>query len=266
MTPARATMHQMETQRFCLVVAYLGGSYRGWQRQDNAPSVQAEVEKALRTVFCGLRVTVEGSGRTDAGVHARGQVVHVDLPETIPASNLLKALNFNLPDTVRILSAASVPKTFHSRKSARGKCYSYQIRWDGAPALPPWQTLRSAQIRPPRDPDCMTTLVSLFRGRHDWAPFTVAHPVTRTTVRTVFSATATVKPHGMKLEFVGNGFLRYQIRRMVGALLQVGWGQFDQGWFEALLRSDRHAGDVFTAPAQGLTLEKVYFRTPTPIP
>lgn len=256
-------MHRMQTQRFRLVVAYLGGSYRGWQRQDNAPSVQAEIEKALRTVFCGLRVTVEGSGRTDAGVHARGQVAHVDLPETIPAANLLKALNFNLPDTVQILSAVCVPKTFHSRKSSRGKCYSYRTRWDGAPAVPPWQTLRSVQVRPPRDLDVMMALVGLFRGRRDWAPFTVAHPVTRTTVRTVFSATAAVKPHGLELQFIGNGFLRYQIRRMVGALLQVGWGQFDQDWFETLLTSDRHAGDVFTAPAQGLTLEKVYFRTPT---
>ncbi len=255
-------MPQMETQRFRLVVSYLGGSYRGWQRQDNAPSVQAEIEKALGTVFCGLRVTVEGSGRTDAGVHARGQVAHVDLPATIPSINLLKALNFNLPDTVRILSAASVPKSFHSRKSSRGKCYSYRIRWDGAPAVVPWQTLRAAQIRPPRDVDCIVNLVSRFQGRHDWAPFTVVHPVTRTTVRTVFSATAEVKPHGLELQFIGNGFLRYQIRRMVGAVLQVGWGQFDQSWFESLLKSDRHAGDVFTAPARGLTLEKVYYRTP----
>ena len=252
-------MHQMQTQRFRIVVAYLGGNYRGWQRQDNAPSVQGEIERTLATVFDGLTVTVEGSGRTDAGVHAMGQVAHVDLPVTIPPANLLKALNYNLPDTIRILSAACVPKTFHSRRSSRGKRYVYRIRWDGAPVLPPWQTLRTAQVRRPRDPDSMTTLVTLFRGRHDWAPFTVANPVTRTTVRTVFSATAVVKPHGLQLEFTGNGFLRHQIRRMVGALLQVGWGKFDRCWLEALLASDRHAQDVYTAPAHGLTMEQVYF-------
>ncbi|MEN8164561.1 MAG: tRNA pseudouridine(38-40) synthase TruA [Acidobacteriota bacterium] len=252
----------MQTQRFRMVVAYLGSNYRGWQRQDNVPSVQAEVEKALAAVFDGLTATLEGSGRTDAGVHATGQVAHADLPATIPPASLVKALNHNLPETIRIRSAAVVPETFHSRINSRGKRYVYRIRWDGAPVLPPWQTLRSANIRPPKDPEHITSLVSMFRGRRDWAPFTVANPVTRTTVRTVFSATAVVQANGLRLEFVGDGFLRYQIRRMVGALLQVGWGHFDQSWLEAQLNSDRHSPDIFTAPARGLTLEHVYFRTP----
>jgi len=254
----------MQIQRFRMVVAYLGGNYRGWQRQDNAPSVQHEVEKALAAVFPGLAITVEGSGRTDAGVHANGQVAHVDLPVTIPPANLAKALNFMLPDTIRILSAAIVPMTFHSRKSSRGKRYSYRIRWDGAPPIPPWQTLRSAFIRPPRDPESLAAMVSLFQGRRDWAAFTVSDPVTRTTVRTVFSATAVVQPWGLRLEFVGDGFLRYQIRRMVGALLRVGWEHFDRSWLEAQLASDRHSPDIYTAPARGLTLEQVYFRAPYP--
>lgn len=252
----------MQTKRFRIVVAYLGGNYRGWQRQDDAPSVQGEIERALATVFDGLAVTLEGSGRTDAGVHATGQVAHVDLPATIPPANLVKALNHNLPEAIRVRSAALVPETYHSRKNSRGKRYGYRIRWDGAPILPPWQTLRTAYIRPPSDPEGIAALVSLFQGRRDWAPFTVANPQTRTTVRTVFSATAVSRPHGLRLEFVGDGFLRYQIRRMIGALLQVGWGQFDRSWLNALLVSDRHSPDVYTAPARGLTLEQVYSRTP----
>lgn len=250
------------TRRYRLVVAYLGGNYRGWQRQKNAPSVQAEVETALAEVFGGLAVTVEGSGRTDAGVHATGQVAHVDLPAMIPPANLVKALNHNLPEAVRIRSAALVPQAFHSRKSSRGKRYAYRIRWDGAPPLPPWQTIRTAHIRPPKDPEFLAGLVPLFLGRHDWAAFTVADPVTRTTTRTVYSAKAVVRPWGLRLEFIGNGFVRYQIRRMVGALLQVGWEHYDRSWLEALLASERHSPDVYTAPAQGLTLEQVYFRTP----
>ncbi len=255
-------MHTMEAQRFRLVVAYLGGDYRGWQRQNSVPSVQGEIEKALFAAFHGLRVTVEGSGRTDAGVHAIGQVAHIDLPIKISPPSLLKALNYKLPDSIRILSAAAVPHSFHSRKSSRGKRYVYRIRWDKTPVIPPWRMLRTARIRPPRNPDEISQLVTLFGGRRDWAPFTVAHPVTRTTVRTVFSATAVIKPFGLQLGFVGNGFLRYQVRRMVGALLQVGWGQFDRAWLEQLLSSNRHTDDVYTAPAQGLTLDKVYFRTP----
>jgi len=256
-------MHSMATtKRFRLVVAYLGGNYRGWQRQDNAPSVQREVEQAVTAVFRGLTVTVEGSGRTDAGVHATGQVAHVDLPATIPPANLQMALNHNLPETVRVLSVAVMPQDFHSRKSSRGKRYAYHIRWDGAPALVPWQTLRTAHIRPPRDLEFIAALVPLFQGCRDWAPFTVADPVTRTTVRTVFSAKAVVRPFGLRLEFIGDGFLRYQVRRMVGALLRVGWGHFDRSWLETLLASDRHESDIYTAPARGLTLEHVYFRTP----
>lgn len=250
------------TRRYRLVIAYLGGNYRGWQRQRNAPSVQGEIEKALAEVFGGLAVTVEGSGRTDAGVHATGQVAHVDLPIAIPPANLLKALNHSLPEVVRILSAAAVPQTFHSRKSSRGKRYGYRIRWDGAPALPPWQTTRTANIRPPKDPEIIAGLVSLYRGRHDWAAFTVADPVTRTTTRTVYSAKAVVRPWGLRLEFIGNGFVRYQIRRMVGALLQIGWEHYDHDWLKELLASARHSPDVYTAPARGLTLEHVYFRSP----
>lgn len=250
------------TRRFRLVVAYLGGNYRGWQRQDNAPSVQEEIERALAMVFDGLAVTVEGSGRTDAGVHALGQVAHVDLPPTIPPARLLKAVNHHLPETVRVLSATGVAKTFHSRKNSRGKRYAYRIRWDGSPVVPPWQTLRTATIRPPKDSESLVALVSLFQGRRDWAPFTVANPVTRTTVRTVYSTTAVIRPHGLHLEFVGNGFLRYQIRRMVGALLQVGWEQFDRSWLEAHLNSKSHPSDIYTAPAHGLTLEHVYYRAP----
>jgi len=252
-------MHPMETQRYRLVVAYLGTNFLGWQRQDNAPSVQGEIEKALFEVFGGPRITVEGSGRTDAGVHASGQVAHIDLRPSIPSDNLLKALNHNLPQTVRILSTQRVPNTFHSRKSSKGKKYVYRMRWDGAPAIPPWRTLRTAQIRPPKNPDLMTKLVSLFQGRRDWAPFTVIDPVTRTTVRTIVSAKTSPASHGLHLEFVGDGFLRYQIRRMVGALLQVGWGKFDRAWLETLLASPRHVPDVYTAPAEGLTMEKVYF-------
>lgn len=252
----------MQTRRFRMTVAYLGTHFRGWQRQDNARSVQAEIERAAAGVFEGLSITVEGASRTDAGVHATGQLIHCDLPVGIPASNLAKAMNHHLDPEVRVLSAIPAVAEFHARKPTRAKRYVYRIRWDHAPVLPPWQTLRTATVRPPRRPETVVDLVSLFEGARNWAPFTVASPSTRTTHRTVFSAATRAGTNGIRLEFVGDGFLRYQIRRMVGALLQVGWGQFNRSWLEGLLQSDSHAPDVYTAPAKGLTLEKVFLRAP----
>ncbi len=251
-----------ESRRYRLVIAYLGGPFRGWQRQENEPTVQGTIEEALGRIFNQDGICVVGSGRTDAGVHAAGQVAHADLPAAIPPEGLLKALNATLPETVRIRSASIASPNFHARRSARAKRYLYRIRWDGAPILPPWHTLRSASIRPVEDPKRLANLVSLFEGRRDWAAFTVPDPETPTTVRSIFRATAVVRPHELSVQFLGEGFLRYQVRRMIGALLQVGWGRRTPEELNRLLQSRRHEPGLFTAPACGLTLERVFYRSP----
>jgi tRNA pseudouridine38-40 synthase len=242
------------------VIAYLGTPFLGWQRQRVGTTIQGTIEAACSRVLGGAEVTVVGSGRTDAGVHAAAQVAHLDLPVAIPPLNLAKALNNTLPDSIRILKADSVPETFHARYSARSKRYVYRLRWNDGPQPRPWQVLRTATVRRPHDQTAMTSLVESLPGVRDWASFTVADPETSTTTRALFQARWSERRHGLVLELVGSGFLRYQVRRLVGALLQVGWAQHDPGWFCDLLSNPTPGAAIITAPARGLTLEHVGFR------
>jgi tRNA pseudouridine38-40 synthase len=247
------------TQRYRLVVAYLGTPYRGWQRQLIGPTVQGTIEAACGRVLGGTAVSVVGSGRTDAGVHAAGQVAHVDLPAAIPPDRLRTALNNTLPDSIRVMRAATVPQSFHARRSARRKRYVYRLRWSDAPVPRPWQVLRTTTVRQTERIEAMRALVDALPGTRDWASFTVADPEVADTTRTLFAARVVTRRHGLELTFVGAGFLRYQVRRLVGGLLQVGWAQHDPGWFHALLETPHAGAAVLTAAARGLTLERVSF-------
>ncbi len=246
--------------RVRLVIAYLGTPFLGWQRQPVGATIQGTIEAACSSVLGGAKVTVVGSGRTDAGVHAAAQVAHLDLPVAIPPPNLAKALNNSLPDSIRILEASSVPETFHARFSARSKRYVYRLRWSDGPQPRPWQVLRTATVRRPQDQAAMAALIESLPGVRDWASFTVTDPETRATTRALYRTRWSERRHGLVLEFVGSGFLRYQVRRLVGALLQVGWEQHDCNWFMDLLSKPTPGAAITTAPARGLTLEHVGFR------
>lgn len=248
--------------RVRLVIAYLGTPFLGWQRQPVGATVQGAIEAACSRACGGLEVQVEGSSRTDAGVHASGQVAHIDLPVAIPPPRLARALNNTLPDTIRILAATSVADTFHARRSSRFKRYVYRLRWSDEPTPRPWRELRTATVGRPRSLESMQFLVDALPGFRDWASFTVTKPQTPTTTRALFKTHFTERRRGLEIELVGAGFVRYQVRRLVGALLQVGWGQNDREWFLDLLTSPTPGAAVLTAPARGLTLEKVGFRAP----
>jgi tRNA pseudouridine38-40 synthase len=248
--------------RYRLTVAYLGTGLCGWQRQPSAPTVQAELEGALQSATGAAGATVVGAGRTDAGVHAAAQVAHVDLPSPIPADGLRAALNGALPDPIRIIRAAAAPPSFHARFNAKGKRYCYRGRWSRSPVQAPWLELRRARVRSFRDSDATSRCVAGLVGTQDWASFTVTNPETKSTVRTIFEARLDLEPHGFRVEIIGDGFLRYQVRRIVGALLEVGWGNRDDSWFRRLLSTPHPGAAMLTAPARGLTLEHVYYRTP----
>jgi len=244
--------------RMKLEIAYHGRPFHGWQRQRDRPTVQGELEAALATLFRGHHVAVVGAGRTDAGVHAAGQVAHLDPPGSIPPEALVHALNVRLPQEIRVLSAHTVAASFHARKSARGKLYTYRARWQEAKL--PWSELRSATVRKISDLADFTAALGLCRGRHDWSSFTVPHPGTDSTTRTLFSVRLRHLRGGFDLDFVGEGFLRYQVRRMVGALLEVGWCERKLDDFRSLVEDPRPGTKIRTAPATGLCLEHVYYR------
>jgi tRNA pseudouridine38-40 synthase len=242
-----------------IVVAYFGRPFHGWQRQPGQKTVQGELEGAVSTLIDGHVTTVSGAGRTDAGVHAAGQVAHVDLPAAIPPDGLTRGLNAILPPEIRVLSARPVSADFHARKSARGKLYVYRCAWQ-APALP-WSDPLAAVLKPIEDLSSLTDAIVLLTGRHDWASFTVPNPESVSTVRTLFQLRMRPRRNGVEFAFLGEGFLRYQVRRMVGALLEIGWGRRTMDQLHELLSDPIPGAPLQTAPAAGLTLERVYYRT-----
>jgi tRNA pseudouridine38-40 synthase len=241
-----------------LVIAYLGTPFHGWQRQRGQRTVQGELERALTRCVGGTKITVIGAGRTDSGVHAAGQTAHCDLPGRIPAESLVSSLNAILPREIRLRSARPVGDGFHAQKSALGKLYTYRLRWR-APGLP-WLDLRSAAVSPLADMEAMTTALSLLPGTRDWASFTVREPGPQSTVRTLYEARLIPRRFGAELRFVGEGFLRYQVRRMVGAVLEVGRQRRDLDSLRLLLDRPTPGAPLQTAPAGGLCLERVYYR------
>ncbi len=245
------------TRRIKLTVAYLGTPFHGWQRQRGQRTVQGELEAALGRLTGHAPPTVVGAGRTDAGVHARGQVAHVDLPDGLPAGILPGALGAALPAEIRVLRAVAVPVSFHARRSARAKHYAYRVHWAGH--LLPWSALRSAQVDAPPDSGVVREALELLRGRHDMASFTVTDPAQGPTVRTILGAWESRGRRTLTLHFVGEGFLRYQVRRMAGAILAAARDGSARR-IAKLLENPLPGAPVPTAPPEGLTLEHVHYR------
>jgi tRNA pseudouridine38-40 synthase len=242
-----------------LEIAYHGQSFHGWQRQRNQRTVQGELEKGLAALFPGHRVSVVGAGRTDAGVHAAGQVAHFDPPRSIPPEGLVRALNGRLPPDVRIRSARPVAASFHACRSAVGKVYTYRARWQEAKL--PWLEPRSATVRMITNSDGFAPALDMLEGRHDWASFTVPDGGVGSTIRILFRVQLRNRRDGFDLDFVGEGFLRYQVRRMVGALLEVGSGTRGLDGLKDLIEHPQPGAPIRTAPARGLCLEHVYYRS-----
>ena len=244
-----------------LTVAYLGSGFSGWQRQNRARTVQGELETSLARLTNFERVVVVGAGRTDAGVHAVAQAAHADLPEGIPTSRLPELLNIRLGPDLRVRSATRTTADFHAIKSALGKHYAYRIRWNESKL--PWLELRSAVLPRPGNPEAIEEACRQLPGRRDWASFTLPEVARRGSVRTVYRVEPVWRRSGLDFHVFGKGFLRYQVRRMVGALLEVGYGRMTIDDMRKLLESPQPGAHIQTAPARGLSLERVYYR-PSP--
>ena len=241
-----------------LLVAYLGGGFSGWQRQRLGRTVQGELEAALERVTGGRHAAVVGAGRTDAGVHAAGQVAHVDLPVAVPPSVLPRLVNARLPPDVRVRSAAAAPRGFHARTSALGKLYVYRARWR-TPELP-WVEPLAATVPAIDRPADIEAACRLLVGRHDWSSFTVPEVALRGAVRTVSRVEVRWRRRGLEVQVVGEGFLRYQVRRMVAALLEIGRGRMSMDELEGLLARPAPGSPLPTASPTGLCLQRVYYR------
>jgi tRNA pseudouridine38-40 synthase len=241
-----------------MTVAYDGTAYSGWQVQPHHPSVQQTIEESLRGIV-GHAVKIHGSGRTDQGVHARGQVAHTDLACRMSAESVCRALNARLPHDIRILKVSLARQDFHARRSAAGKEYRYFV-WNDATVLPD-KRLYAAHVYRPLDVTAMRKAAALFVGRHDFASFT-ANPQreVESTVRTIFAFTVSKRGKEIVFRVSGEGFLYKQVRSMVGFLLRVGEGAEPPEAVRELLASCApRKARVPSAAAQGLFLWRVWY-------
>jgi tRNA pseudouridine38-40 synthase len=237
-----------------ITLAYDGTRLVGWQRQAEGDSVQGLLEDALAR-FEGAPVTVHGAGRTDAGVHALGQVGSVQLTCGHDAATLRRALNAQLPEDVRVLAVEDVSPEFHARFTARSKTYRYQIR-HGTIADPferayVWHMPETLRV------DAMRAAAGVLIGTHDFAAFQSTGSPTHNSVRTVTQSTLTDVDGRMVYEVSGDGFLRHMVRAIVGTLVEIGRGFREPESIAALVRGSARADAGPTAPPQGLFLVRV---------
>jgi tRNA pseudouridine38-40 synthase len=246
--------------RYCITVEYDGGPFAGWQRQQNGPSVQASLERAVLQLSAE-RVTVTGAGRTDAGVHALAQVAHFDLEKTFEAARLQDALNYHLrPDPITVVEARIAAADFHARFSATGRTYLYRIlNRRAAPAL---QRGRVWHVARRLDPDRMQAGARCLVGQHDFTTFRAAECQARSPVKTLDDLSVRSADNELHIIARARSFLHHQIRSIAGTLKLVGEGKWrPEEVAEALTARDRsRCGPV--APPQGLYLVGVDYEMP----
>lgn len=246
-------------KRLKATISYDGTNFSGYQVQPGARTVQLELEKVLALMHKGETVKVTASGRTDARVHATGQVIHFDTPLAIPIDKYRKALNVQLPKDIRILEIEEVASDFHARFSVVGKRYRYI--WDCGIIQSPFRrhfTVETNGVKP--NIEDMREAATYILGEHDFTCFCAANTSVVDKVRTVHNLQ--LEWHGEELHMTieGNGFLYNMVRIIAGTLWEVGIGKRDAKNIEQVIASNRRENAGKTAPAQGLYLEKVNYK------
>ena len=251
-----------------ITVAYEGTAYVGWQRQSNGSSIQGCLEAALAEIE-EAPVAVVGAGRTDAGVHALGQVASVRLRHQIAPDALLRAVNARLPSDIRVVAAEVSPEPFHARFDATAKTYRYRLLHDAV--VSPFDRRYAWHVGEPLDHERMVDAGRALVGEHDFAAFQASGSSTHSTVRTLFELTLSRAPRDPRsvacgvgaaltvIEARGSGFLRHMVRVIVGTLVEVGRGQRDRAAVEHALRSRDRCSAGQTAPPHGLFLMRVEY-------
>lgn len=265
-------MDQTPPIRFKLLIAYDGAHFLGWQSQAGGNTVQDRIEAAFLKL-CGTRIVIHGSGRTDTGVHARGQVAHVDIPNP-RRQNWPAALNAHLPKAIRIMDCTPAPATFHARFSAKGKIYIYRI-YNG-PVQDPFEVGRSWHLVEPLDLPMLSLCAGKLVGTHDFAGFAAnrgnrvrekARPTDRLrpelgkagedTIRTISRIITETSGPIITLTFEGNGFLYKMVRLLTGSMIRCAQHRAEPAWLDELLAGKKKSS--FAAYAHGLYLSEVLY-------
>ncbi|MDB4966416.1 MAG: tRNA pseudouridine synthase [Myxococcales bacterium] len=241
--------------RYKLTVEYDGTDFVGWQRQSNGPSVQATIEDALTEMHGGLATIIRGAGRTDAGVHALGQVAHFEGAGNIPLHGYQRGLNAVLPRSIAIVGAELVADDFDARFSARGKLYRYSI-WT-APTRAPMRDRYVWHLRREIDVARMQEAANHLVGRHDFCAFRASDCERKTTTRTVTRLAVARSSDLVTIEVEADAFLKNMVRILVGTLCECGWGKRTPADVQQVLAGGDRRRAGITAPPQGLALVRV---------
>ncbi len=243
--------------RYRLTLEYDGGPYAGFQAQDGLPTVQGAVETAIHA-FCGQTVRIAAAGRTDSGVHATGQVAHVDLEKHWPADTVMNALNAHLiRDSVAVLDCIVVADDWHARFSAAGRRYLYRIL--NRPGRPALERGRVWHVRKPLDAGAMQAGASLLIGHHDFTTFRDLACQSKSPEKTLDVATVRRVGEEVHLVFEARSFLHRQVRSMTGTLVEVGLGRWSPEDVEAALDARDRAACGPVSPSDGLYLTGVTY-------
>lgn len=242
--------------RFLLKFAYDGTAYCGYQSQPNLITIQECLEKALTKINNGKKTTITSTGRTDKGVHALTQYGHADLDVNITEKKLKRAMNSNLPADIHVIETKIVPADFHARYNVKSKEYQYYINIG---EYSPIERNYVFQYNYTLNIDAMLEAIKVFKGTHDFRAFVTDNKDKKNCVRTITNATIEKQGNKIIITFEGNGFLRYQIRNMVGILIKVGENKISTEDVEKILASKDRTTSGKTAPAQGLYLTKITY-------
>ncbi|HEX6042955.1 MAG TPA: tRNA pseudouridine(38-40) synthase TruA [Pyrinomonadaceae bacterium] len=249
-------------ENYKLLLQYDGTDFHGWQIQENLRTVQGELTAAL-SLIDGRTVNVHGSGRTDAGVHAEGQVASVEIEREITPEKLRSAINGNVGKDLRVLAAEVVDAEFHARYSAIEKTYVYRIV--NAPVISPFWSRYAHQEARKLDVRRMRSAAELFLGRHDWTAFSATQSDVEDRVRTIMLVDIDDRFDGrardsiLEIRVTADGFLRYMVRAIAGTLMAVGRNELDNESIVEAISTGRRPLPATTAPANGLTLVSVRY-------
>lgn len=237
--------------RIKLTLEYDGGPFVGWQVQPNGRSIQSEVEAALEKLL-GRSISVEVAGRTDAGVHAEGQVVAFDSPRPLPMRAYVQGMNGLLPEEIAVVAAEEVAEGFDPRRGSGGKIYRYRISNRGVRS--PLRRRDHWEVFQPLDVEAMRAGATHLLGRHDFSAFRASDCQAKHAVREIRSVSVEALGDRIEIAVEGTAFLKHMVRNIVGTLVEVGRGKQPPGWVGEVLGSRDRARAGITAPAHGLTM------------
>ena len=242
--------------RFLIKFSYDGSAYSGFQTQNGKDTIQEKMENALKIVNANKKTNIIATGRTDKGVHAMSQYGHADLDINITEKKLKRALNSNLPDDIHVIETKIVDDSFHARYDVVEKTYEYLIN---VGEYNPIERKYVFQYNYQLDIEEMKEAIKYFIGKHDFRAFVTDNKEKENCVRTITNAKIEKIDNKIKITFIGDGFLRYQVRNMVGVLIRVGENKLDPIDIKKIIESKDRTKSGKTAPAEGLYLMDVKF-------